>query len=52
MNMNDDDQLMGTRLKEEMLDVAEQDINDIGSVVTVAQPVLMNLDFTCNTFTV
>ena len=52
MDMNDYDQLMGTRLKEEMLDVAKQNINNIASVITVAQTVLVDLDFTCDTFTV
>ena len=50
--MDNDDELVGARLEEEMLDVAEQNINLVTTVVAIAQTVLVNLHFTRNALAV
>ena len=52
MHMNDDNQLMRAGLEEEVLDVAEKNIDLTATMVAVAQTILMNLYFSRNALAV
>jgi hypothetical protein len=50
--VNDDNQFMRTWLKEQVLNVAEEDINCTAAVIAVAETVLVDLGFTSDTLAV
>jgi hypothetical protein len=52
MYVNYYDQLMRTGLEEQVLDVAEEHINIVSSMVFVSQTVLVNLNLTGDTLAV
>ena len=52
MNVNDHDQLVRRGLEKKMLHVTEEDVNLTATMVVVAETIIMNLQFTSNTFAV
>ena len=48
MKVNDDNQLVCTRLEEKVLDVAKENIDIVSAVISVSKTVLMDLYFTRN----
>jgi hypothetical protein len=54
MDMDDDDQFVLTRLKEEMLDVAEENIDSVLGVERrlISETILVDLDLTRHTLTI
>ena len=52
MNVNDNDQLVLARLEEQMLDIAEEQIDVVSTMITVSKTILMDLDLARDTLTI
>ena len=52
MNVYDDNQFVRGRLEEEMLHIAEEDVNLTATMVVVAETIVMDLQLSSNTLAV